>query len=571
MHKILFFSGLIICFAGLNFAAPVFAAAPTSPTSPAFNPTPIHEAFATKFTDIVSFAPISREPPLSRVEMPPPQPYGDAIWIPGYFAFVQEMGDFEWICGVWRRPPPNHIWVPGYWNRGQDGFSWIRGFWSREREERLIYISKAPPLTPTENVPTPPDNNSFWAPGYWNYTSATSSYTWLSGAWTPFDSNWVLAPAHYEKRPEGYIFLPFYWDHPIDKRGTAYSCTEQGGPIPIEPQVIVQRLFFYYPDHLCWYWHWWHYHPAWWSDCWCLPPWWEWNSWWGLGWNDCWWLWWWWGHPGFASPWWLSPDFALKIAPPLEELLDFLDRWRPFPPDWLRNLPDDLKRGFPDVRPTGPRGSGGGSVPLPPFPGIGGGGRVQVPPMPPSESFPPPRVTIPPTPSYPSSPPSGSPPASGTPPYGPRPLPPPAIEPPTIEPPETPPTYVPPPRRDWPDGRYPDGRPGGHPDQPTPPREPPRQPPPRTPPTPPRTPPQTMPPGYIPPVTPPRTPPRTPPQVTPPQYTPPRSPNYPGGPRESMPNVPNFHVPSDQLTPRYSPPQQDRPSSSQGKERYERS
>lgn len=381
--------------------------------SPIYNPTPIHEAFVTSSGNNLAPTPITRQPPAPIDEPIPSKTFGDAIWIPGYWAWVQDMKDFKWVCGVWRRPPPNHVWIAGSWLNSAGGWVWAPGFWSHTPLEKLVYIQTTPPSPVDDQVPAAPNQSSFWIPGYWEYSFGTKQYSWLSGKWEPFNQNWILAPASYIWRPAGYVFVPLHWDLSLEARGNAYSCDDRGVPIVIEPGAILQQLFFCYPDYLPIYWHWWHIHPGWWDGCWCVPPWWFWSGWWTFCPCDLWGLWWWWGHPGFPPPFWLSLELSQKIAPPSQQLIDFFKKI-PKP-----HFP--FKPGKTPLLPTGPTGltdvpkphllsdvMPGGQVTPPSLPG-----RQVTPPMPPqwqgpqtpSQPWQPqPQVVYPEQPRYPSYP-----------------------------------------------------------------------------------------------------------------------------------------------------------------------
>ncbi len=100
---------------------------------------PVHEAYATP----LEFNPqpglvIKKEPPPAIEEVPPDQrPDGDnVVWIPGYFAWDEDRGDFLWISGVWRNIPPGQTWVAGYWNKTDDGYQWTPGFWTGAKKRK---------------------------------------------------------------------------------------------------------------------------------------------------------------------------------------------------------------------------------------------------------------------------------------------------------------------------------------------------------------------------------------------------------------------------------------------------
>lgn len=261
--------------------------------TPIVDATPIHEAFVPKFTDVMPNTYLSKSPPAPINELIPEKPTDDVIWIPGYWAWIDSKQDFAWVCGVWRRPPPDHYWISGKWYKMNKGWVWAKGFWSPKPEEELAYIKKEPPKSANDDIPDAPGENYFWIPGYWDYSSATKKFSWISGKWEEFSENWILAPATYIWRPSGYVFVPMYWDWILDDRGYAYSCLEQQDepPVVLQPEIIIRQLFFYYPDYVSLYWHWWFFHPGWWDGCWCLPPWWGWHGWWAFPWGDLWGLW----------------------------------------------------------------------------------------------------------------------------------------------------------------------------------------------------------------------------------------------------------------------------------------
>lgn len=290
--------------------------------APFFNEIPIHEAYATKFQAVAPPNVILKKPPAEKIQNIPPKPTEDAFWIAGYWAWVSEINDYKWICGVWRRPPPNHEWVSGSWIKNKEGWSWLQGFWNLLPEEKLSFNREAPPIRVNDNPSPAPNKDSFWAFGYWKYLPESKSYGWIEGTWQKFDPNWVLAPANYIWRPNGYVLVPPYWDFPIEKRGAIYTCTY---PInKITTDTVLQSCFSHYPDYLNWFQHFWHFNKSWWKDCWCTPPWWNWDSWWTFTWQDQWALWWWYTHPGFAQPDWMTAEISDKMTPPNEKLVELM-------------------------------------------------------------------------------------------------------------------------------------------------------------------------------------------------------------------------------------------------------
>jgi len=66
-------------------------------------------------------------PPPMLVEVPPPQPYVEAVWTGGYWAWE---GRWFWSAGRWAPPPrPNYGWVQPYYEHRGDVVVFVPGFW----------------------------------------------------------------------------------------------------------------------------------------------------------------------------------------------------------------------------------------------------------------------------------------------------------------------------------------------------------------------------------------------------------------------------------------------------------
>ncbi|NGX42672.1 MAG: hypothetical protein K940chlam7_00956 [Chlamydiae bacterium] len=322
---------------------------------------PIHEAFIAPESGSIILDAVALEPPRPITERIPTMTDPEAGWIPGYWAWQPHLQDFVWVSGVWRRPPPGHQWIPGYWESFDEGWVWIRGFWSPVALSQLPFIDVAPPDLIDEDVAQAPGSSYFWMPGYWEFPPSDRQYLWVSGQWGLFDPHWVFVPAHYLWRPDGYIFIPAYWDWPMETRGTVYSCVfiqpaarAQIVYLPvviIEYPIIIDHLFPYYPDYICFFGHFHHHHPGFWDDFCCVPPWWGWEAWWSFSWHDHWALWWWWSHPGFPQPLWLSAQFSNMLPPPGADLLAMMANVKGpgiITPKGVVK-PGDLREGLADV------------------------------------------------------------------------------------------------------------------------------------------------------------------------------------------------------------------------------
>lgn len=185
---------------------------------------PLHEAFAQPIVASEGERPVvSKAPPDPIEELPPDErPEGNnVVWIPGYWAWDDALNDYLWVSGLWRELPPGRRWVPGYWHEIEGGYTRVPGLWVSAETESLTYLPE-PPATLERGPSSPqPDDNSFWVPGYWVYT--TNDYQWRPGRWAPFSEDWVWVPAHYEWTPLGYVFVEGYWDYEIQDRGIVFA------------------------------------------------------------------------------------------------------------------------------------------------------------------------------------------------------------------------------------------------------------------------------------------------------------------------------------------------------------
>jgi hypothetical protein len=88
---------------------------------------PMHEAFAAAVAlDPVPGLIVDAPPPPDVEEVVPAQcPVGGEVaWIPGYWVWDEELGDFLWVSGIWRNPPPGRQWVPAEWVDIGNRYQW---------------------------------------------------------------------------------------------------------------------------------------------------------------------------------------------------------------------------------------------------------------------------------------------------------------------------------------------------------------------------------------------------------------------------------------------------------------
>jgi len=302
---------------------------------------PIHEAYVSQEFGAIILQAAGDEPPPSIKEQKPPSVDEKTIWIPGYWSWSRDLSAYIWVSGVVRRPPPGHQWIAGHWRNYPQGWVWMSGFWSKIPESDFEFIAQAPPDPLDEKVPTPPPpvNALFWAPGYWELESDVQEFQWLSGRWSMLGPEFVYVPAQYYWREDGYLFVPGFWDWPIESRGTAFAAVaippenqERGVFEPsviVKPLMIMEILYPQWPSYPCLFRHHFYYHHDLWVAWGAVPPWWQWYSWWCFPKQDAWWLWWWWSHPGYPNPPWLDSAVTEKIKPPSDFVLKMMKTVKP--------------------------------------------------------------------------------------------------------------------------------------------------------------------------------------------------------------------------------------------------
>lgn len=184
---------------------------------------PIHEAFATPTTpDPVEQPLVEQQPPEPIQEaLPEHKPRGEnVIWIPGYWSFEEDEGDFVWVSGLWRNVPPGRQWVPGYWSEVNKGYRWTSGAWVRAESNAALYPKPPESLERGASSPQPSDNH-FYVPGSWVYRD--SDYQWRPGYWAPHQRDWVWVPARYIPAGDRYLYSEGYWDYRLDQRGQLFA------------------------------------------------------------------------------------------------------------------------------------------------------------------------------------------------------------------------------------------------------------------------------------------------------------------------------------------------------------
>ena len=69
-------------------------------------------------------------PPAIPVYVQPACPAPGYMWVPGYWAWDPDFGDYYWVPGTWvLAPMPGYLWTPGYWAWNGTGFFFTAGYW----------------------------------------------------------------------------------------------------------------------------------------------------------------------------------------------------------------------------------------------------------------------------------------------------------------------------------------------------------------------------------------------------------------------------------------------------------
>lgn len=185
---------------------------------------PIHEAFARP--NDLGFEPpeaIQKQPPVPIAEEPAEsKPLADDVqWIPGYWAWDPDRGEYLWVSGCWRTPPPQRRWVPGHWTQTDAGWQWIPGFWANQDQGEIQYLDPPPAPQLTDVPGVSPGADYTWVPGTWVYRQ--NNYLWRAGYWLNYTPGWNWISPSFCWTPRGYIFVDGYWDRCFDRRGTLFA------------------------------------------------------------------------------------------------------------------------------------------------------------------------------------------------------------------------------------------------------------------------------------------------------------------------------------------------------------
>jgi hypothetical protein len=209
---------------------------------------PVHEAFAAPIdsdhTDGVRV--FDQAPPEAVNEQPPEdRPEDEAMkWIPGYWSWSDDAGDYVWVSGLWRKIPPGRTWIPGSWSETKSRHHrWTSGYWAGEgtSADNADYLPLPPKSIDNGPSVSSPSDDSFWVPGHWEY--ADDDYQWRSGFWSESRGDWIWQPACYVYRQQGYVLVDGYWDYLPPDRGQLYAPIEFYDPVYLQPNYVYRPRY----------------------------------------------------------------------------------------------------------------------------------------------------------------------------------------------------------------------------------------------------------------------------------------------------------------------------------------
>jgi WXXGXW repeat (2 copies) len=209
---------------------------------------PVHEAFAAPVpTDHSQGIRLFDQPPPAPIDEQPPETQADVVgmkWIAGYWTWSDEVSDYVWVSGLWRKVPQGRIWNPGYWSETQSGLHrWTSGYWGGEgtSTDTAKYLPVPPRSIDNGPSTAPPGEDYFWVPGNWEYVDA--NYRWRSGYWSLSQGDWVWQPACYVYTPHGYVMVDGYWDYLPPDRGQLYAPVTFYEPIYLQPNYVYRPRY----------------------------------------------------------------------------------------------------------------------------------------------------------------------------------------------------------------------------------------------------------------------------------------------------------------------------------------
>jgi len=176
---------------------------------------PLHEAIAPPTAIGTANVRVAKAPPPPIVEHPGDErPSPASRWVEGYWAWDAARGDYAWVPGAWRVPPPGMLWVGGSWARDDRGWYRVPGRWSARATRRVDWRADGPPADHSaEVIGPPPGPDQFWVPGV--YVPDGDGLAWRPGFWSKAHPGWEWVPAHWVRLADGWTYREGRWDRAV--------------------------------------------------------------------------------------------------------------------------------------------------------------------------------------------------------------------------------------------------------------------------------------------------------------------------------------------------------------------
>ncbi|HEX8726337.1 MAG TPA: hypothetical protein VF737_13200 [Gemmatimonadaceae bacterium] len=126
------------------------------------------------------------DPPPAPVEVIPPRPGVDYVWITGRWVWAAPAQEYEWAPGHWQYTGDEHARGDHYDHRGD-----------HDHDVEDVHVYGRPPRDRDERIPPSPGRDYEWVRGRWVWYQTAREYEWEPGRWARHDGNGRGADEHH--------------------------------------------------------------------------------------------------------------------------------------------------------------------------------------------------------------------------------------------------------------------------------------------------------------------------------------------------------------------------------------
>ena len=112
------------------------------------------------------------DPPPAPVEVIPPRPGVDYVWITGRWMWAAPAQEYEWAPGHWQYTGDEHARGDHYDHRGD-----------HDHDVEDVRVYGRPPRDRDERIPPSPGRDYEWVRGRWMWHQTAREYEWAPGRW----------------------------------------------------------------------------------------------------------------------------------------------------------------------------------------------------------------------------------------------------------------------------------------------------------------------------------------------------------------------------------------------------